>query len=103
MTRSAGDRSGLHLAGSTPRERKAYRAYSVRGYWMVRSRRPGPANESAETAVRLGDNEKALGYLEEAIRDRDHRMTQLKVNPIFDPLRSDPRFLELLRRMNLGS
>ena len=91
------------IGGFDPEERKAYRAHGLRGYWMVRSRRQQPDNEAAEIAVRVGDKEKALGYLEKAIRARDHRMTQLKVNPIFDPLRSDSRFLELLRRMNLAS
>ena len=91
------------IGGFDPEERKAYRAHGLRGYWIVRSRREQPDNEAAETAVRIGDKEKALGYLEKAITARDHRMTQLKVNPIFDPLRSDPRFLELLRRMNLAS
>jgi hypothetical protein len=49
----------------------------------------------------MGDKDRTLEELEWAIKARDHRMSQLKVNPIFDFLRSDPRFAELLRRMNL--
>ena len=91
------------LGGFDPEEQKAFRAHGLRGYWMVRYRRRESDNDAAEIAARVGDNEKALRYLEKAMRARDHRVTQLKVNPIFDPLRSDPRFLELLRRMNLAS
>jgi hypothetical protein len=74
---------------------------------MVQYRRQlpqtGGGTDAAEVAARVGDKENAFRYLAEAIRIRDHRMSQLKVNPIFDPLRSDPRFVELLRRMNLAS
>lgn len=92
------------IGGFDLEERKAYRAHGLRGYWMVRyRRRQVNDNDAAEIAARVGDTEKALGYLEKTIRARDHRMTQLKVNPIYDPLRSDSRFLELLRRMNLAS
>jgi len=53
--------------------------------------------------ARLGDKDRALANLAYAIKMReDHRVTQLKVNPIFDPLRSDSRFAELLLRMNLS-
>jgi hypothetical protein len=56
----------------------------------------------AEVLTRLGDKDRALDNLAYAIKMReDHRVTQLKVNPILDPLRSDPRFAELLLRMNL--
>ena len=57
----------------------------------------------AEMLARLGDKDRALANLAYAIKMReDHRVTQLKVNPIFDPLRSDSRFAELLLRMNLS-
>jgi serine/threonine protein kinase len=55
----------------------------------------------AEDYARLGDKDRAFHALELAIQERDHTMTQLKVNPILDPLRKDPRFDGLLSRMNL--
>jgi serine/threonine protein kinase/Flp pilus assembly protein TadD len=49
--------------------------------------------------IGLGDKDRAFEYLEKAFAERDFIMTFLKVDPIFDPLRSDPRFQDLLRRM----
>lgn len=54
----------------------------------------------AEVYAALGDNDEAMRWLEQAYRERDIWMVLLKVWPAFDPLRSDPRFHELLRRMN---
>ena len=56
----------------------------------------------AEMYARLSENDKALQELKGAFDARDHRITQLKVNLVFDPLRSDPRFTELMRHMNLA-
>jgi len=56
----------------------------------------------AEMYARLSENDKALQELKGAFDARDYRITQLKVNLVFDPLRSDPRFTELMRRMNLA-
>src|SRR5712692_8245637 len=51
--------------------------------------------------IALGEKDEALALLEKAYEERDSNMIDLKVDPIYDPLRSDPRFVELLRRMNL--
>lgn len=48
----------------------------------------------------LGDNDKAFGLLEKAFQDRDV-FYGFKIHPGFEPLRNDPRFKDLLKRMNL--
>jgi pentatricopeptide repeat protein len=47
----------------------------------------------------LGEKEQAFEWLEKAYAERDQGMLYLKVDPTLDPLRSDPRFQDLLRRM----
>ncbi len=49
----------------------------------------------------LGDYDAAFGHLDQAIQDRDPNILGLKSNPIFDPLREDPRYLALLKKMQL--
>ncbi len=48
----------------------------------------------------LGDKDRAFEWLEKAYNMHDKGMVYLKVDPPLDPLRSDPRFMVLLRRMN---
>jgi len=48
----------------------------------------------------LGEFDEALAWLERAYQDRNAWMVYLQVGPWLDPLRSDPRFQDLLRRMN---
>ena len=52
----------------------------------------------------LGEIDKALEWFEKAIEERDAMIAVSgAVNPIFDPLRSHPRYQALLRKMNLES
>jgi TolB-like protein/DNA-binding winged helix-turn-helix (wHTH) protein/Tfp pilus assembly protein PilF len=53
--------------------------------------------------IGLGDKKEALLWLEKACADRSTALTGIKVNPVFDPLRSEPRFQELLRRVGLAN
>jgi len=49
----------------------------------------------------VGDKEEALADLEKAYSEHFGILVTLKVEPAFDPLRSDPRFQDLLRRAGL--
>jgi hypothetical protein len=48
---------------------------------------------------RIGETDETLAWLERGYRARDPFMTLTKADPAFDPLRSDPRFDDLLRRI----
>lgn len=50
----------------------------------------------------LGENEQAFAWLEEAYKERSNMLQFVKVHPLFDPLRGDPRFVDLLHRVGLG-
>jgi hypothetical protein len=52
--------------------------------------------------LHLGEQGEALRLLQQACDDRDTQMTTLKVEPLFDGLRSDPRFIDLMRRVGLA-
>lgn len=49
----------------------------------------------------LGDLERALDWAERAYADRRGWLAYLKVNPMLDPLRQEPRFQALVKLMRL--
>jgi len=57
--------------------------------------------DAAVSYAYAGDADMALRSLERAVEARCYGITYLAVNPIFDELRSDPRFVSLLRRIGL--
>jgi len=50
----------------------------------------------------LGNQAQALDWLEKAAAERARAILSLKIEPIFDGLRSEPRFQQLLRRVGLA-
>jgi pentatricopeptide repeat protein len=61
-----------------------------------------PAAAFVHAYLGLGDNEQAFAALEQAYREKSALLQWVKVHPYFDPIRSDPRFQELVRRIGLG-
>lgn len=49
------------------------------------------------------ERDKVLALLQEAYLERSPALTEIKVDPKYDPLRSDPRFEELLRKLGLAN
>ena len=50
----------------------------------------------------MGSNDQAIAWLEKAYTQHSNGLTGLNVDPMYDPLRGDPRFEELLRRVGLA-
>ena len=86
-----------HAYGVTGRRSDALRL--IDDLNKLASRRYVASFDVAIAWLGLGDNERALASLEKAIEDRSPRVLFLMVEPRFDPLRSDPRFQAMLKRV----
>jgi hypothetical protein len=89
--------------------RRAYNSQGRDAFWrehlsqLTRESRARyvPKTAVAAAQVRLGRNNQALDTLAKAIEEKDPGLIELKVEPVFDPLRSNPKFDALLRRLGL--
>ncbi len=61
-----------------------------------------PPQEKAIIFIGLKENEKALQYLEEAFAEKHQSLISLNVEPLFDGLHAEKKYVELLKRMNLN-
>jgi len=60
-----------------------------------------PPSLFAQIHLSLGEKKQGLAWLETAYADRDVYLAQIKVEPAFDSVRSDPGFRDLMRRLGL--
>ena len=92
--------AGITEAASSGRE--TYWRWML-SYWNERAKRESvPPTDFAGHHAQLGEKDQAFEWLEKAYEARSSSLINLKVKPLYDPLRDDPRFHDLLRRMNLG-
>ena len=77
----------------------AYASFTYDWDWPAATRHFDQA--FAIVHVGLGENDHALSWLDKAYEERFNRLAYLRREPVWDPLRSDPRFTDLLRRINL--
>jgi TolB-like protein/Flp pilus assembly protein TadD len=68
---------------------------------LKRRQRTGyvPAAAFVNAYLGVSDNEQAFAWLERAYQEHSQILQYIKVHPFFDPLRDDPRFADLVRRV----
>jgi tetratricopeptide (TPR) repeat protein len=91
--------SSAYVYGRSGSPAKAKKAVAVL------KRRHGKVNPIAMCVAEIGLNHKdeALAWLEKAYAMHAGPLTALKVDPVYDPLRGDPRFAKLLERIGLAT
>jgi serine/threonine protein kinase/Tfp pilus assembly protein PilF len=57
--------------------------------------------ERAMLFAALGDKDRAIEWLEKSLRAREEDLVGQRYEPVFDPLRADPRFIDLMRRTGI--
>ena len=60
-----------------------------------------PPSNVAVLCFALGEKDEAFIWLEKAYQDHDVRLSRMKVDPEWDSMRSDPRFVAILKRIGL--
>jgi tetratricopeptide (TPR) repeat protein len=107
----------MEVMGLEPETVNAFRAaYAERGwqgYWTKEveiaetSQKNGryvtPPYTIARSYARLGEKDKAFAWLDQAYKNHADHLVLLKVDPLFDDMRADPRFETLLQRVGLKS
>lgn len=101
------------MAGRGPERtdglRQAYASGGAGGYWrkqlefLKTDADKGLLVDYAVASVygRLGDKEQAVNWLEKAYHAHDPYVVYLKIDPPFDKFRSDPRIIDMMRRIGL--
>ena len=106
-------RQFMTLSGSPPEEvatkiaalDSAYSESGPEGYWRwhlegLKDQYDRYPTYTGMLYAQLGDGDQAIAWLEKAYETHDGLLFLLKVHPLLDPLRDDPRYEDLVRRMN---
>jgi TolB-like protein/DNA-binding winged helix-turn-helix (wHTH) protein/Flp pilus assembly protein TadD len=90
-----------YVYGRSGQQLQARRAMAKWARWN-RRRRSHSTSVLAMAYTAMGNHEEAFRCLEKAYQEHSNGLTTLKVEPGYDPLRSDRRFQELLQRVGLA-
>jgi DNA-binding winged helix-turn-helix (wHTH) protein/TolB-like protein/Flp pilus assembly protein TadD len=89
-----------HIYAVSGRRREAHQVLAELD--QLSKREYVPAFHRAYIYIGLGDKERAFEWLEKAYKDREWYLWLLKQEMVADPIRSDRRFQDLVRRIGLG-
>jgi len=102
----SGDRNESELASSMEQGFRSggWKGALTKGIETLQAQRKTgyqSAYSIAQLYADLGDNDQAFRWLNTAYQERDWRLMMLKTDFLLDPMRSDPRFAELVRKVGL--
>jgi TolB-like protein/DNA-binding winged helix-turn-helix (wHTH) protein len=87
----------------------AYRSGGRKAYWETRVKvfqalpdSPCRGVEIGRIYLLAGENDKALEYLNRSLNEGCFFSSMMRTEPLFDPLRGDPRFKDMLKKVNLS-
>jgi len=89
-----------YISGRTGQQAKAEQ--ELKKLLDLNQRQPMDPMVIVPPYIGMGNNDQAIAWLEKAYAQHSNGLTALKVDPAFDPLRGDPRFQDLLRRVGLS-
>jgi TolB-like protein len=89
--------------------KKAYKELGLKGFLREHAKLLQEASKQryvspifiAMDYAHSGDKELAIAWLEKSYEERSSWMTEIAVDPVWDELRPDPRFQDLMRRVGL--
>lgn len=92
-----------------PAVKKTFECCGLRGFWrkalahQMERRRTSyfSAYVIAQIHARIGEKEQALYWLEHAYKEHDRYLIGVNTDPFFAPFHEEPRFQDVVRRMNL--
>jgi serine/threonine-protein kinase len=93
------------LNGQTERAKEMLRKMQEISSAADRTGGAGPSVSATSFAIvhlGLGENDRALDWLEKGMENRQMTLSGLKVHPVYDPLRHEPRFQALLQRIGFA-
>ena len=89
----------VYIYGRTGQEAQA--GLALAKLERLNRRQPVDPAVFVEPYIGMNNKDEAFFWLDKAYAQHSNALTGLKVDPIYDPLRSDPRFQDLLRRVGL--
>jgi hypothetical protein len=92
--------SKAYINGKAGHRREAQRALGT--LQRLTRNQPVDAGLFVWAYLGTGDNDEVFAWLEKGYVEHSNKLIALKAYPLFDPLRGDPRFQDLLRRLRLA-
>lgn len=90
------------------KRKEAYAKTGVKGYWQrnleeindATKKNNSTAFDKAMVCYRVGDKDKAIEWLQKSYEARERWLINIKHDPQWDDIRNDPRFTELVKKID---